>query len=164
MRKNVHLAVSEMGRMTVLRRERPDAAQVIDRRHGLGARRPPRGIRLRHEAASRSRSLGVRVCALSAAAVWVMASRRLRHVCLFRELRSGEEYIVRAPLPLEAVARWQRGVNQWHRSRRFIDAAKPSCAYRGSACLAVSHWILALPGSLSLRHRSHALPRLDVMK
>jgi len=69
-RKNVHLAVSEMERMTVSRRERPDAALAIERRHGPWARRPPRGMRLRHEAAPRVSQLGVRVRALSATTVW----------------------------------------------------------------------------------------------
>src|ERR1700759_1833606 len=54
------------GRMTVSQRERPDAALAIERRHGPRARRPPRGMRLRQEAAPRV-----------AATVWVMSSRRL---------------------------------------------------------------------------------------
>jgi hypothetical protein len=116
--------------MTVSRRERPDAALAIERRHGLRARRPPRGMPLPSRSGPARRAAWECESARSqAATVWVMSGRRLRHACLFRELRSGDEYIVRAPLPLKAVAQWQRGVNQWHRSRAVHRYARSSCAY-----------------------------------
>jgi hypothetical protein len=59
-----------MERMTVSRRERPDAALAIERRHGLRARRPPRGMRLRHEAAPRVAQLGVRSWRVVACAMY----------------------------------------------------------------------------------------------
>ena len=142
-RKNVHFAVSEMERMTRL------ATRASGRGpgHRAAARSADASPAARHAAPSRSgparRAAWECESALSAATVWVMASRRLRHACLFRELRSGDEYIVRAPLPLEAVARQQRGVNQWHRSKAAHRRVSSLCADHESACLAVSHWILA---------------------
>jgi hypothetical protein len=95
-----------MERMTVSRRERPDAARAIERRHGLRARCPPQGMRLPPRSGPARRCYGLD-----------HVESHLRHVCLFRELRSGDECIARDPLPLEAVARRQRGVNRWHGSK-----------------------------------------------